>query len=126
MGAKFIEIPINHAELRIKGTDRLVARLEPELIGPYTEATIYADTEAYMAFTTFSILFRKQQTNFGYPMNLSDWSPIMDTIRKQHTILYLITPSGFDNIKLTANSIQYNPNIDMFEFRGTVIKEEEK
>lgn len=126
MGANFIEIPVKYAELRIKDTGRLFTRLTPEFIGPYTEATVYADMEPYLSFSMFSILFKKQQTKYGHLMTLSDWAPIADAIKKGYVVLYLVTPGCFDDIKLTANSIQYNPIIDMFEFRGAFAKEEEK
>ena len=82
--------------------------------------------EPYLSFSMFSILFKKQQTKYGHLMTLSDWAPIADAIKKGYVVLYLVTPECFDDIKLTANSIQYNPIIDMFEFRGAVAKEEEK
>lgn len=125
MGAKFVEIPVEYAELRIKDTGKVFTRLMPEFIGPYTEASVYADNEPYLSFSMFSILFKKQQTRWGHLMTLSDWSPIADVIRKGYVVMYLVTPGCFDDIKLTTNDIMYNPNIDMFEFRGAVAKEKE-
>lgn len=123
MGADCIEIPVERVEVRFKDSDRLLARLTPEIIGPYTEATAYADNEPYISFSMFSILFRKQQRS-GRFMTLHDWSPIMETIKKSSVLVTLITPPTLNDIVLTPLNMMYNPDIDMFEFRGSIVKKE--
>lgn len=122
MGSNFIEIPVERVEVRFKDSDRLLARLTPEIIGPYTEATTYADNEPYISFSMFSILFRKQQRS-GRFMTLHDWSPIMEAIKKGSVLVTLITPPTLNDIILMPLNIRYNPDIEMFEFRGTIKKE---
>lgn len=123
MGANAIEIPVKRVEVRFKDSDRLLARLTPEIIGPYTEATAYADNEPYISFSMFSILFRKQQRS-GRFMTLHDWAPITEAIRKGKVTLCLVTPPTFSDISLEPLNMMYNPNIDMFEFRGSIVKKE--
>ncbi len=123
MGADCIEIPVERVEVRFKDSDRLLARLTPEIIGPYTEATAYADNEPYISFSMFSILFRKQQRS-GRFMTLHDWSPIMKAIKKGSVLVTLITPPTLNDIVLTPLNMMYNPDIDMFEFRGSIVKKE--
>lgn len=123
MGSNFIEIPVERVEVRFKDSDRLLARLTPEIIGPYTEATAYADNEPYISFSMFSILFRKQQRS-GRFMTLHDWSPIMEAIKKGSVLVTLITPPTLNDIVLTPLNMMYNPDIDMFEFRGSIVKKE--
>lgn len=123
MGANAIEIPVERVEVRFKDSDRLLARLTPEIIGPYTEATAYADNEPYISFSMFSILFRKQQRS-GRFMILHDWSPIMEAIKKGSVLVTLITPPTLNDIVLTPLNMMYNPDIDMFEFRGSIVKKE--
>lgn len=123
MGANAIEIPVERVDVCYKSSGRVIARLIPELIGPYTEATAYADNEPYLSFSMFDILFRKQQPS-GRFMTLHDWSPIMEAIRKGEVTLCLVTPPTFSDIVLEPLNMRYNPDIEMFEFRGSIVKKE--
>lgn len=123
MGANFIEIPVERVDMRFESSGRLLARLTPEIIGPYQEATAYADSEPYLSFSMLSILFRKQQPS-GQFMNLHDWSLITEAIKKGGITVTLVTPPVFCDVVLIPLSINYNPDIEMFEFRGSVVKPE--
>lgn len=39
-------------------------------------------------------------------------------------VFRLITPTTFENIDLEANQMLYNKFIEMFEFRGSIVKKE--
>ena len=123
MRASAIEIPVERVDVCFRSSDRVMARLTPEIIGPYTEETTYADNEPYLSFSMFSILFKKQQRG-GRFMTLNDWSPITEAVKKGTVTFTLVTPPSLSDIVLEPLSIQYNPNIEMFEFRGAIKKEE--
>lgn len=122
MGANCIEIPVARVDVCIRSSGRVMARLTPEIIGPYTEATTYADNKPYLSFSMFSILFRKQQRG-GRFMTLHDWSPIMEAVKKGTVTFTLVTPPTISDIVLEPLHMTYNPNIDMFEFGGAIKKE---
>ena len=121
MGSSAIEIPVERVDVCIRSSGRVIARLAPEIIGPYTEATTYADNEPYLSFSMFSILFKKQQRS-GRFMTLDDWSPITEAIKKGTVTFTLVTPPSLSDIVLEPLNILYNPNIEMFEFRGAIRK----
>lgn len=123
MGANFIEIPIGRVEVRSKSTNQLFASLMPECVGPYVEETMYADNEPYITTNCVAILFKKRLVG-GNLMNLDDWSPITDLIKRGDAVFRLITPTTFENIDLEANQMLYNKFIEMFEFRGSIVKKE--
>lgn len=122
MGANFVEIPVERVEVCVRSSDRVIARLTPEIIGPYTEEVIYADNELYLSFSMFSILFKKQQRS-GRFITLHDWSPIMEAVKKGTVTFTLVTPPTLSDIVLEPLNMMYNSNIDMFEFRGAIKKE---
>lgn len=122
MGANAIEIPVERVDVCYKSSGRVIARLIPEFIGPYTEATACIDSELYLSFSMFDILFRKQQRS-GRFMTLHDWAPITKAIRKGEVTLCLVTPPTFNDVVLEPLNMRYNPDIEMFEFRGTIKKE---
>jgi hypothetical protein len=122
MGTSAIEIPIERVDVCFRSSDRVMARLVPEIIGPYTETTTYADNKPYLSFSMFSILFKKQQRS-GRFMTLHDWSPIMEAVKKGTVTFTLVTPPTISDIVLEPLDMVYNPNIDMFEFGGAIKKE---
>lgn len=123
MEVSAIEIPVERVDVYIRSSGRVIARLTPEIIGPYTEATTYADNKPYLSFSMFSILFKKQQRS-GRFMTLHDWSPIMEAVKNGTVIFTLVTPPTLSDIVLEPFNLIYNPNIDMFEFCGAIKKEE--
>lgn len=123
MGANAIEIPIGRIEVRSKSTDQLFASLTPECIGPYIEETTYADNKPYITTNCVAILFRTRQDG-AHLRNLDDWRPITDLIKRGDAVFRLITPTTFENIDLEANQMLYNKFIEMFEFRGSIVKKE--
>lgn len=123
MGANCIEIPVGCVEVRSKSTNQLFASLMPECVGPYVEETMYADNEPYITTNCVAILFKKRQVG-GNLMNLDDWSPITDLIKRGDAVFRLITPTTFENIDLEANQMLYNKFIEIFEFRGSIVKKE--
>lgn len=122
MGASAIEIPVERVDVSIRSSGRVMARLTPKNIGPYTEATTYADNKPYLSFSMFSILFRKQQRG-GRFMTLHDWSPIIEAVKKGTVTFTLVTPPTISNIVLEPLDMVYNSNIDMFELSGAIRKE---
>ena len=87
MEVSVIEIPVERVDVCIRSSGRVMARLTPKIIGPYTESTTYADNKPYLSFSMFSILFRKQQRS-GRFMTLHDWSPIMEAVKKGTVTFY--------------------------------------
>lgn len=57
-------------------------------------------------------------------MSLADWHPINELIKKGDVVFRLITPTTFEDIDLDANQMLYNKFIDIFEFRGSIVKKE--
>nr|DAP64983.1 MAG TPA: hypothetical protein [Caudoviricetes sp.]DAW78030.1 MAG TPA: hypothetical protein [Caudoviricetes sp.] len=123
MGADCIEIPVGRVEVRSKSTNQLFVSLMPECVGPYIEETMYADDKPYITTNCVTILFKKRQVG-GNLTNLDDWSPITDLIKRGDAVFRLITPTTFENIDLEANQMLYNKFIEMFEFRGSIVKKE--
>lgn len=125
MGANCIEIPVARVDVITKSTGQRLVSLTPDYIGPYTEESLYADNKPYVTTNVVTILFKKRQ-DLGYPMNLADWHPINELIKRGDAVFRLITSTSFEDIDLDAKQLLYNKFIDMFEFRGTITKEEEK
>lgn len=123
MGANFIEIPVKRVDVITKSTGQRLVSLKPDYIGPYIEESLYADNTPYVTTNVVTILFRKQQ-DLGHLMSLADWHPINELIKKGDVVFRLITPTAFEDIDLDANQMLYNKFIDIFEFRGSIVKKE--
>ena len=123
MGANCIEIPVAQVDVIIKSTGERLVTLTPEYVGPYIEESMYADNAPYVTTNAVTILFKKQQ-DIGHLMNLADWHPINELIKKGDVIFRLITPTVFEDIDLGANQMLYNKFLEMFEFRGAIMKKE--
>lgn len=125
MGANCIEIPVARVDVITKSTGQRLVSLTPDYIGPYIEESLYADNTPYVTTNVVTILFKKRQ-DLGHLMNLADWHPINELIKRGDAVFRLITSTTFEDIDLDAKQMLYNKFIDMFEFRGTITKEEEK
>lgn len=121
MGANFVEIPVARVEARIPGRISPI-NLKPEYLYPVIPEAFYADNKPYITTSTLSILFRIRQES-GILLNVNDWKPINNAMKKGDLVLTLITPPDFEDITLQATEMAYNSYTELVEIKAIVKKE---